>query len=103
MVKMTIDEIMNALMEGRISIDEAMPMLFGLGFSGQLPTPGQVVIRRQGLRAGRDKFPTRKEMYEHRDSNICDVCETNIAAYVQNNGKKLCTDCAAKELVQVTR
>jgi len=109
----SVEEIFEALSEGRISFNEAVQLLMQAGFSGEIrsvpmivrPQEQRVVIVKQGLRVGRDKIPSRKEMIEHNEkkADYCEVCKVCLADADKRLqmlvGKKLCSECV-REVIE---
>jgi hypothetical protein len=109
---MNVEEIFEALSEGRISFNEAVQLLMQAGFSGELrsvpmfverrPQEKRVVVIREGVKVGQGKLPTFKDMQERKGINYCDICKVYFADANKDLqmlvGKKLCSECV-KEVI----
>jgi len=105
---MQIEEIFEALSEGRISFNEAVQLLMQAGFSGEFRSVPMIIQReRITQRPQERKVIVGKVIDQHekekRDIPYCDICKVYFADANRDLqmlvGKKLCSECV-REVIE---
>jgi ribosomal protein L34E len=101
----SIEEIFDALSEGRISFNEAVQLLMQAGFSGELRSVPMIVQRERVVQRPQErkiivgKVIDQREK-EKREIPYCDICKVYYADANRDLqmlvGKKLCSECVRK-------